>query len=280
MISLVRTRSKQAIHPNFRGKKRKEFNRELLLQEQSLLQGLINERKFVSTRWKAAKKQLFIETKGKCAYCEANTQVVAHDDVEHYRPKSIYWWLAYCYENYLVSCAICNEVYKRDQFPTKKDATVQGKNLSQITDQELEILASVLNPDPFEEAEGLGFNEFKEALQKEEALLINPYLDNPEDFFAYEADEVLREVSIVPVHPGVKEFVEASVDIYGLNRPELLDLRFRVFAAYDVYRLTLEDEGINLQTRLRNKMAIEIMKQPDALFSGMIRYFDRLNFHN
>ena len=280
MISLIRSRSKQAIHPNFRGNKRIAFNRELLVQERRLLQGLINERKFISARWKAAKKQLFIETNGKCAYCEANTQVVAHGDVEHYRPKSIYWWLAYCYENYLVSCAICNEVHKRDRFPTKKNILILESDLTRITDQELETLVSVLTPDPFEETAGLSFNQYKDNLQKEEALLINPYFENPENFFAYEVDEVLREVSIVAVQPIVREYVDTSIDIYGLNRPELLDLRFRVFSTYDVHRLTLEDEGINFQTRSRNEMEIEKMKQPDALFSGMIRYFDRLRFRN
>ena len=54
---------------------------------------------------------------GKCAYCESPTDTVAHGDVEHYRPKSKYWWLAYCYDNYLYACQICNQVHKGDEFP-------------------------------------------------------------------------------------------------------------------------------------------------------------------
>jgi hypothetical protein len=72
---------------------------------------------FNSNVWKAAKPQLKLETGGKCAYCESPTDTVAHGDVEHYRPKSKYWWLAYCYENYLYACQICNQVYKGDEFP-------------------------------------------------------------------------------------------------------------------------------------------------------------------
>ena len=60
--------------------------------------------------WKAAKPQLKIESGGKCAYCESPTDTVAHGDVEHFRPKSVYWWLAYCYDNYVYACQICNQV--------------------------------------------------------------------------------------------------------------------------------------------------------------------------
>ena len=67
--------------------------------------------------WKAAKPQLKLETGGKCAYCESPTDTVAHGDVEHFRPKSKYWWLAYCYDNYLYACQICNQVHKGDEFP-------------------------------------------------------------------------------------------------------------------------------------------------------------------
>ena len=47
---------------------------------------------FKSTVWKAGKPQLKRETGGKCAYCESPTDTVAHGDVEHFRPKSKYWW--------------------------------------------------------------------------------------------------------------------------------------------------------------------------------------------
>ena len=43
--------------------------------------------------------------------------MVAYGDVEHFRPKSKYWWLAYCYENYLYSCQMCNQRYKKAEFP-------------------------------------------------------------------------------------------------------------------------------------------------------------------
>ncbi len=61
-----------------------------------------------------------------CAYCGA---MLAHNDrgdVEHFRPKGRviededhggYWWLAYDFGNYFLSCRVCNSNKKGDRFP-------------------------------------------------------------------------------------------------------------------------------------------------------------------
>ncbi len=41
----------------------------------------------------------------KCAFCES---AVERSDVEHFRPKSIYYWLAYSWDNLLYCCPTCN----------------------------------------------------------------------------------------------------------------------------------------------------------------------------
>ncbi|WP_171304889.1 HNH endonuclease [Acinetobacter seifertii] len=48
----------------------------------------------------------------KCAYCETK---VEQYHVDHYRPKAIYYWLAYSWDNLIISCPICNE-HKNDFF--------------------------------------------------------------------------------------------------------------------------------------------------------------------
>lgn len=53
----------------------------------------------------------------KCCYCEKREEQPKYRDVEHYRPKSVYWWLAWTWENLLFSCIDCNREHKRDQFP-------------------------------------------------------------------------------------------------------------------------------------------------------------------
>jgi uncharacterized protein (TIGR02646 family) len=65
-----------------------------------------------------------------CGYCGADVSE-AGNDVEHFRPKSNvlddkthggYWWLAYEFSNYLLSCVVCNQRYKVDRFPMQQGA--------------------------------------------------------------------------------------------------------------------------------------------------------------
>jgi uncharacterized protein (TIGR02646 family) len=52
-----------------------------------------------------------------CAYCQRNLPGSDRGDVEHFRPKNVYWWLAYEYENFLLSCTVCNSALKINKFP-------------------------------------------------------------------------------------------------------------------------------------------------------------------
>jgi uncharacterized protein (TIGR02646 family) len=150
VIRLERVRTAAAIHENFHGPKKQEFEKELMEDQRSIFQGALEKHAFKSSRWKEAKPQLLLETGGKCAYCEAPTSMVAFGDVEHYRPKSIYWWLAYCYENYLASCALCNQAFKKDKFP-RKNAKMTGPAIkSNTTDAFILAKAGSLGPDPFD----------------------------------------------------------------------------------------------------------------------------------
>lgn len=118
---------------------------------------------------------------GKCAYCE--TPIISGNpgDVEHFRPKAYcqplspaknrddtqgqppnrknsgpategYWWLAYKWRNYLLSCNRCNSSWKRNQFPVAAKRAGYGDSLS-----------------------------------TERALLINPFKVNPEPHFQFDA---------------------------------------------------------------------------------------------
>ena len=44
--------------------------------------------------------------KNKCAFCE---EKVEQYHIEHYRPKSIYYWLVYSWDNLLLACPTCNQ---------------------------------------------------------------------------------------------------------------------------------------------------------------------------
>lgn len=54
----------------------------------------------------------------KCCYCE-QLQPAKNRDVEHYRPKTRYWWLTWTWENLMFACDSCNRYEKNDLFPLR-----------------------------------------------------------------------------------------------------------------------------------------------------------------
>ena len=157
MIRLRRDRSKAVINYNFYGNRKEAFEKELLINQRRIRLGEIQKHTFKSNRWKLAKEQLFVETRDKCAYCEATTKTTHHGDVEHYRPKSIYWWLAYCYDNYLVSCRICNQS-KADRFPIQNGKMRGPAIRSNTKDAFIASKAGTIAPDPLNKVEVDEFN--------------------------------------------------------------------------------------------------------------------------
>jgi hypothetical protein len=102
--------------------------------------------------WSAFKAELSAAQNGRCAYCELPVTAGAPGDVEHFAPKNNikaftgapgeegaevpnsykvkgrrpallaeqgYWWLAYDWSNYLLSCWVCNGQWKGNLYPTK-----------------------------------------------------------------------------------------------------------------------------------------------------------------
>lgn len=63
----------------------------------------------------SARRSLYLAQHRKCCYCERAVEE-AHQDVEHFRPKAVYWWLAWSWGNLLFACKTCNE-HKGDSFP-------------------------------------------------------------------------------------------------------------------------------------------------------------------
>ena len=177
----------------------------------------------------SAKDQLIFETNSKCAYCEADTRVVAHGDVEHYRPKSIYWWLAYCYDNYLFSCQICNQSYKSNNFPISGNPITSPNITANTTDAEIENLITRHCPDPLTDDFHYSIQDLENDHIAEDPDLLNPYLSNPVDFFIWEVNSPIEEITIQPNPISELRFTTAAIDFYGLNRSELKNLRFREY---------------------------------------------------
>ena len=274
MIALERVRTVDAVHEKYRGLLKKASDKELLKSYRDYLLDNTKKVSFTESFWTKAKPQLKKESNGKCAYCEANTKVVAHGDVEHYRPKSVYWWLAYTYDNYLYACQICNQTYKSDNFPIGSLALVVPNVQPHHIDTDIDALVGKISPDPIDTALDLKLTAYIKAHKKEKPFLINPYIDNPAKYFAYEADDVLEEVKIVPTKPLYKNYVEASEKYYGINRIELKNFRYSVYSLFRVLKMShgaLPEGAIKKET----KKQIDNMLLSKYLFSGMNRYFDK-----
>jgi hypothetical protein len=98
--------------------------------------------------WKVLKPTFVKVVSKHCPICSA-ASVRYNGDIDHYRPKSLYKWLAYEFSNYILLCADCNRAYKRALFP------IVGTKSTEET---------------------VNIND-------EQPLIINPLIDNPFDYF-------------------------------------------------------------------------------------------------
>lgn len=273
MIQLTRIRTRQAIRRGLRGKFRINKNKKLI---QGKLAGNLV---FKSNYWKPAKEQLKQETHGKCAYCEAEIGVVAYGDVEHFRPKSRYWWLAYCYDNYLYACQICNQQYKSDDFPIHGTPLTEPTAHPGMTPTGIAALAADLAPDPLDIA---AVQAFLDLAEKEDPGLLNPYVEDPEPLFKWEAsDDILREVTLEPRGNSLKarRAADAAKEYYGINREELCYARWEVYEDLSIFKETFLDPDTNTSLRQRTRNRIVRMIEDSAPFAGMVRYFVKTVWH-
>jgi len=276
MIKLNRVRDAAAIPTVMRGRRRIE------LAVQLLAAFARDELAFTSanSHWKSAKQQLKRESCGKCAYCEAPTSSVAHGDVEHFRPKAHYWWLAYCYDNYLFACQICNQHYKGDRFPRSGEPMRPARlpsraELAAMDEAALAKLAARLAPDPLRDADGMRAAKFSAAIEREQADLVDPYTSDPAPLFRWEPDATLQEVRLAARDQTARALKAsaAAETVLGLNREELRRERWRVYQTLELYRQTLEVTRLPTELRAKVRAMLRAMTADDAPFAGMARYF-------
>lgn len=227
---------------------------------------------FKSSAWKPAKAALKKESGGKCAYCEAPTDVVAHGDVEHFRPKSVYWWLALCFDNYLYSCQICNQTYKGDNFPTSgAKLTAPFVPSPKPAGLALDTLVSSLVVDAalVTDAQVIALWE------SESADLPHPCFENPEALFRYEADPANEEVWVRSTGGTRADRAMAAAEAYlGLNRDELRRERYVNYLTLAAFKEILEADlpPRARQVGIREVRRMQAEREP---FCGMRRYFAR-----
>ncbi len=119
---------------------------------------------------------------------------------------------------------------------------------------------------------------FEAAYKTERPFIVNPYVDKPETWFAWKANDALRRVKLVAAAgvPEATKFVSASERDLGLNRVELQELRYVELEKFQTFKLVLKDPGISATTRAAVVATTQNMLADNAPFAGMLRFFDPL----
>lgn len=153
-----------------------------------------------STVWSSLKETLSSISHGKCWYCESKEDR-SDKDVDHFRPKSVYPWLAFDWNNYRFACTFCNRRRGNDNI----EGGAGGKAAE------------------FPLHNGCDHATCADEIPNEVPLLLDPcsprdvgllhFLENGYPCARYE-DHALRKVR-----------VETSIRLYNLNHPELIERR-------------------------------------------------------
>ena len=190
---------------------------------------------------KEVKEKLKALQHDKCCFCESKVSVVAHGDVEHYRPKAGwvqqekdklvkpgYYWTAYDFSNLFLSCQICNQKFKKNYFP----------------------LAN-----PTQRA-----TSHRKPIAKEKPLIIDPGKDNPAKFLTFN-----KEI-IVAVNNNAKGL--ETIKRTGLDRDKLTRDRFEYLEVLEELATMIRN---NLPNATEAKALFKKRGKPDSIYSLMVR---------
>lgn len=203
--------------------------------------------------WKRVKNILRELQNGKCCFCERVRDERRESDVEHFRPKLGiteepthlgYWWLVYDWGNLLFSCQPCNQDHKKNQFPLLNNgirAWVEG--------------------DP---------------LDTENPVLINPFIEDPDDYFEYEWTSS-NGVFVKICGLDNEGRGEKTKDILDLNRVDLMEGRAKLIKTLKgaaVALLYLQQHGDHRQFESAKNVFDELVSS-DKSYLGFRKYYFR-----
>ena len=153
----------------------------------------------------------------KCAFCE---QRIEAWQVEHFRPKSIYYWLAYSWDNLLCICPNCNSA-KGNRFEV-------GQNRIEYYEAHLQNIHAL----------GKEYNEL------EQPMLFNPEQEDPEPEIRFAFDG-----SIISDNPRIAY----TIQLCKLNRDKLKDWRKEIL---DDFHRELNEEIVQHPDQDKQQEAI------------------------
>lgn len=219
--------------------------------------------------WGGLKKYFMKAQYKKCGYCEV--RLSDFGDVEHYRPKSEiqelvaeggeldhlrnvrgrknpaitergYWWLAYEWDNYLVSCSLCNRSYKSALFP--------------VATQRL----------PREHPKFKAIDPQREHVATEGPLLINPFEKGIDvyDHFEY------NDIGMIKPRNNSPRGLE-TIRVCGLHRMSLIEQRLEKVESTHELCNDLMTAGDDRRLLASSAVNLYISGHETSHFAGMVR---------
>ena len=151
----------------------------------------------------------------KCAYCEQKL-LDAPKHIEHYRPKDTYYWLAYSWDNLLLSCGSCN-TSKGTKFKIKKTIVTYDN-------------------ESFDDIHNLGTSY--DAI--EEPMMVNPEKEDILDKLVFDKEGNIGSLD--------DRLIYTINDVCNLNRNELVQKRVKILNDFinkinEHYLLFLKEEA-------------------------------------
>ena len=156
--------------------------------------------------YKKSKKQLEILYENKCAYCEQSYQSSSYTQIEHYRPKSVYYWLAYEWSNLIPSCQLCNNK-KRAHFPIIEQAKFVAKPSLDKNGKLIKDLCKANNS----------------PLIDEKPYILHPEIDDPKKHLGFEINNKKQGIDIIAIDKIINNKSRGSetIRLLNLNREQL-----------------------------------------------------------
>ncbi|NNF34814.1 MAG: hypothetical protein HKN68_11925 [Saprospiraceae bacterium] len=211
--------------------------------------------------------QLRLEYHNKCAYCERQE---FKPDVEHYRPKGKvtgdqrnnhgYYWLCYEWTNLLPACTNCNSRSgKWNKFPIGSQRVISPP----ISNQKLEFEKCRIN------------HNF---LDSEQAKLLHPERDHPEQFLSVEWNGKLTPIN------DPNEMGKSTIKVCDLNRGNLIFNRKKIIddhyeniiGTYVLFRDDIIKNVPDLISALKIQLGM-IQRKVDIQFSFSLVYLNLWN---
>lgn len=200
---------------------------------------------------RAVKQRLTRAQYDKCCYCEQIFRAPRDLAVEHFRPKSGakqarsgnekyhpgYYWLAYNWDNLLLSCHECNSTYKQILFPLSNPKSRARSHHEDIAD--------------------------------ERPLFVHPVLQDPREHIRFHDD--------APVHlteVGRTTIEEIGLGRTALREARLIELKRLRFYREVIAKARKHPRSPSLRELANGARAfLREATRPDALFSSMAQDF-------